>query len=390
MKRRRFILIWIGLLLVLMGFAGGLAARSLWMATPFGGHPLLDEAESLLRAHFLHELPEPSALERGMIRGMLDVVGDPFTVYLEPAAHELMTDTLSGEYGGIGVVLSRDAAGSVRLVPMAGGPAAQAGILEGDILLAIDDATIASSWSLDEIGAALRGPEGSTVRLLIAARAPGEAERQLTIQRQTIPLPSATGFLRADRPDIGVIALSGFTERTLDEVRQAYADLTRRGMQALILDLRANPGGLLESGVAVAEFFLDSGTVVIEQRRGEREIAYQVDAPGPGSRVPVAVLVDRSTASAAEIVAAALQANGRAPLVGETTFGKGSVQLIFELADGSSLHITSARWLTPEREVLDGTGLTPDLPVDPAAGTLGDPFAAAAIAWLDEQEGGAP
>ncbi len=390
MNRRTIGLMVIGLLLVLAGFAGGVAARGLWARVRPEGHPLLSEAETLLQAHYLHELPPSVSLERGMIRGMLEVVGDPFTVYLDPAAHELMTDTLTGEYGGIGVVLTRDSDGRLRLMPMAGGPAELAGVLEGDVLLAIDDVTVLSDWAMDEVGAALRGPQGSVVQLLLAGRSSGERERRVTIRRRIIPLPSATGFLLPERPDIGVLALSAFTEHTPQEVQAAYSELAARGMQALVLDLRANPGGLVESGVAVAEFFLESGTVVIEQRRGEREVVHTAEDPGPGGTLPLAVLVDHATASAAEIVAAALQANGRAPLIGETTFGKGSVQLIFELADGSSLHVTSARWLTPDHRALDGIGLTPDVAVQRAAPAPGDPFMAAAIRWLDGLTGVAP
>lgn len=388
MNRGRLSLAGLGLALVLIGFAAGVAARSLWAPVRVETHSLLSEAEALLRSHFLNDVPGSEDLQRGMIRGMLEVIGDPFTVYLEPAAHELMTDALTGEYGGIGVLLSRDAEGNIRLVPMEGSPAAQAGIVEGDILLAIDGAAIDADWSQDEIGAALRGAEGSTVRVRLAARAVDQAGIELAIERRSIPLPSATGFLQPERPDIGVIALTGFTEHTAQEVRQAFDDLVERGIQALILDLRSNPGGLLDAGVSVADFFLESGTIVIEQRRGQREVVHRAEDAGPASVIPLAVLVDGSTASSAEIVAAALQANQRAPLIGEATFGKGSVQLIFELADGSSLHITSARWLTPDRQTLDGSGLTPDVLVDPADGSLGDAFAAAAIAWIDAHGGG--
>jgi carboxyl-terminal processing protease len=187
------------------------------------------------------------------------------------------------------------------------------------------------------------------------------------------------------------MAVTSFSERTPGEVREAYVDLVSRGALQFVLDMRANSGGLLDSGIEVARFFLGAGIVVIERGQAGAEEVYRATEPGEAAGVPLAVIVDGTTASAAEIVAAALQANGRAPLVGTPTYGKGSVQLIFELSDGSSLHVTSARWLTPEGIQLDGTGLTPDVAVDPADVSQGaDPFLAAATRWLVGPEGLSP
>jgi carboxyl-terminal processing protease len=170
-----------------------------------------------------------------------------------------------------------------------------------------------------------------------------------------------------------------------------YRDLLARGADKIILDLRGNSGGLLDSGVDVSRFFLASGIVVTERGRGGSEQIYRATRAGEAASVPLAVLVDSSTASAAEIVAAALQANGRAPLIGTPTYGKGSVQLIFELSDGSSLHVTSARWLTPAGDQLDGVGLSPDIALDPTAAPQGsDPFLQAAAAWLERPGSSAP
>jgi carboxyl-terminal processing protease len=193
--------------------------------------------------------------------------------------------------------------------------------------------------------------------------------------------------LLPDDPTIGVLAVASFSERTPDELEAAYAGLLERRASGFILDLRGNSGGLLDSGIAVSRFFLESGVVVIERGRGDDEEIHRATRPGEAADAPLAVLVDGGTASAAEIVAAALQANGRAPLIGTVTYGKGSVQLIFELSDGSSLHVTTARWLTPSGDEIDGAGLMPDIPLDPASAPAGiDPFLQAGAAWLNALE----
>jgi carboxyl-terminal processing protease len=213
----------------------------------------------------------------------------------------------------------------------------------------------------------------------------------VTVVRESIPIPSVTGYLFPDNPVIGVMAVTSFSERTPDEIREAYIDLVGRGALQFVLDMRSNSGGLLDSGIEVARFFLDVGIVVVERGPGGSEEVYRATERGQAAGAPLAVVVDGTTASAAEIVAAALQANGRAPLVGTPTYGKGSVQLIFELSDGSSLHVTSARWLTPEGVQLDGTGLTPDVAVDPDDTSQGaDPFLAAAVRWLAGPESLSP
>jgi carboxyl-terminal processing protease len=369
----------------------GFVAGYLWRGQAPSRYHVLDEAYVLLTEHFLDPLPGSTALQRGMIRGMLQELGDPFTVYVEPAAHELESDTLAGEYGGIGALLTIDQEGLVHIVPVAGGPAERAGAREGDILTAIDGDPLEAGTSLEEVSAALRGAAGTEVTLTLESPGSTEEPRDVTIVREVIPLPSVTGYLLPDNGAIGVIAVTAFSDRTPDELSGVYRDLVARGADKIILDLRGNSGGLLDSGVDVSRFFLASGIVVTERGRGGSEQIYRATRAGEAASVPLAVLVDSSTASAAEIVAAALQANGRAPLIGTPTYGKGSVQLIFELSDGSSLHVTSARWLTPAGDQLDGVGLSPDIALDPTAAPQGsDPFLQAAAAWLERPGSSAP
>ena len=157
-----------------------------------------------------------------------------------------------------------------------------------------------------------------------------------------------------------------------------------RGAEALILDLRNNGGGLLGSALSVAEFFLEDGVILHEQQREGDMVTHSVSSPGIGSSMPLALLVNQYTASAAEVVAGAIQDHGRAPLIGETTYGKGSVQVIVELKDGSSLHITSARWFTPNNRTLDGVGLEPEHPIMP--GDSGDAALEFVLSWLSDQQ----
>jgi carboxyl-terminal processing protease len=316
-----------------------------------------------------------------MIHGMVGKLGDPYTIYLEPAEHELQTDDLTGEYAGIGAYISRGEDRRVHLIPFEEGPAARAGVLEGDILIAVDYELIAEDASIETIEAMVRGPVGTTVTLTLAPRSPSDDSLNLDVVRETFPIPSVTGYTLPDQPDIGVILITLFSEKTPEEIERTYQDLKDQGVEYLVIDLRGNVGGLLDSAVSVARFFLPDGLVLIEETRGGSEEQYIVKSPGKGSDIPLVVLVNENTASASEVLAAALQENGRAPVIGTRTYGKGSVQLVLELDDGSSLHVTNSRWQTPKGNMLDGHGLQPDLPVAVEDGDI-DIHMQTAINWL--------
>jgi carboxyl-terminal processing protease len=196
-----------------------------------------------------------------------------------------------------------------------------------------------------------------------------EDASEVRILRESIPLPSVTSYAHPDDPAVGVLAITIFSEKTPDEVEEHYSSLMGEGVTGLVLDLRGNSGGLLDSAIEVARFFLDEGLILKEIQSESKLVEHNADSPGAGASIPLSVLVNGGTASAAEIVAGALQANGRAPLIGQKTFGKGSVQLVFELSDGSSLHVTSARWLTANGIALDQIGLEPDIPLETEDGT---------------------
>lgn len=380
--KSRLLLFWIlySLILVVSAMFAGYQLRSVWppASEEYG---LLREAYRLLENHYLSELPERITLERGMIHGMVDRLGDPYTNYVEPAAHEIQTDDLSGEYGGIGAYLSRGEDKRIHLVPFDDGPAARAGIQEGDILIAVDHQIIDDNTSLETILAMVRGPAGTSVNLILAAREPGDDVIILDIVREVFPIPSVTCYLLPEDPKIGVIVITLFSDKTPQEVEESFLSLKSRGMETMVLDLRNNPGGLLDSGVDVARFFLSDGVILIEELPGGVKEVFRAETEGDAVDIPLAVLVNENTASAAEVVAAALQANNRAPLIGTPTFGKGSVQLVFELSDQSSLHVTASRWKTPQGIILDFHGLQPDVPVTIDDGEH-DSIMLTAVDWL--------
>ena len=221
-----------------------------------GEYSLVDEAYSFLDLHYIDPLPGQIQIEQGMVEGMVSSLDDPYTTYVEPSAHEIQRDDLIGEYGGIGAYLAINDDDLVYLVPFEDSPAERAGVNEGDILLTVDGVDFEQGAPLDDVSAALRGPEGTIVRIRVAASSDGADEREYEITREVFPLQSVTSFLHPSDASVGVIVIRLFSERTPAELDKAYRALVDRGAEALILDLRNNGGGLLGSALSVAEFFL--------------------------------------------------------------------------------------------------------------------------------------
>ena len=252
------------------------------------------------------------------------------------------------------------------LSPHPDSPAERVGVIEGDILLALDGADIVGETTVDDVSTLLHGEVGTPVTLTISR--PPTPPFDLTITREEIQVPSVTWRVLDQATNVGYIRIESFTERTGDEVATAVQELRAAGIIGLVLDLRDNRGGLIEPTVTVASQFLRDGVVFYETGRNSEERTLRVQRGGAATDIPLVVLVNSGTASAAEIVAGALQDHDRAFLVGEPTFGKGSVQLICEIADGSSLHVTSAVWLTPNRNRIEGKGLIPNVYVEQGDG----------------------
>ncbi|MDH7567966.1 MAG: S41 family peptidase [Armatimonadota bacterium] len=334
--------------------------------------------------------------------GMLRSLGDPYTRFLDPDAYKEMLEQNKGSFFGIGAFLKLALDGKhILLAPIPNGPAAQAGLKVGDILLKINDLD-AVGMSVEKARDLIRGPEGTKVELTVGRLADnakpigeGNPMKQVKIVVERAVIKPEEIQYQAGPPaghekdtDIGYIALKQFNEDTENQLDAALSALVKKNVKGLIVDLRGNPGGLLESAVAVASRFLDGKPVVIIQESGGQRQTRNADR-GRYRRLnrPIVVLVNKGSASASEIVAGALRDHGAATLVGETTFGKGMVQTIIPVdADGSTgaLKVTTAKYLTPNGTDINHKGIHPDVEVK---GTVAenDPFAAVQTPQTDAQ-----
>ena len=370
-------------LAILAAFFGGYFLRD-WQQSQLGNFEILDETRALLNAHAYYTVPTGSTLEYGAIHGMLHTfrqeANDPHTFFVEPPQAELQANTLAGKFGGIGVRLSNDADGNYVLYPYPDSPAQEAGIQEGDRLIGVDDLTITPQTLIDDVVAAVRGPIGHKVKITVG-RPPDYEPISYDVKREEIALPSVTYHLDPDQPRLGVVEVNTMGSGTVKEIIDAVEDLQGRGAEKFALDLRNNGGGFLDIGIDVARLFLEEGTVIEQQYRGKGVEVYKVERRGQFADIPMVVLINGGTASAAEIVAGALKAHGRALLIGETSFGKNTIQLVFDLSDDSSLHVTNATWWVPGLdEPRPGKGLTPD--ISAASGGSPDEAIQAAILTL--------
>lgn len=319
------------------------------------------EAWQVIEQDFFGELPDAEEFTHGSIRGALGTLDDPATMLVEPMASEDQIIDLRGVYEGIGALVSVDDQDQIIIVsPFDGSPAMQAGVRAGDVVLKVDDVAV-TGMPLEEAVRLIRGPRGSTVRLTIMRE--GEDEPLvIEVTRGEVELTTVGGMVLEE--GIGYVRISLFSERTSQELRATLQELMVEDLSGLILDLRNNPGGVFPSAaIEVTSEFLDEGIIVYEQFRDGREQTYSAKRGGLATDIPLVVLVNQGTASNSEVVVGAIQDDGRGVLIGEQTFGKGSVQRVHELSDGSALHVTMARLLTPDRHIIHEEGITPDIVV---------------------------
>jgi len=359
---RKNLILFIGLQIIVMGlmFTAGLLTQRI-ISQKQNSYPVFTQAYGLLKNNALKPLPAAKILEYGMIRGLLEAVNDPFTVFVEPPQNELQTNQLQGKFGGIGIRLDRDAQNDFIIYPLPDSPATKAGLLDGDRLVQIDNLAVSADTTQDDVEAAIRGPVDSTV-LIGISRPPQFSPHRYTISRKEFSIPSVVWNLVPDVPKTGIVQVTLISDTTPAEIQKAIDDLKQRGASGYILDLRNNSGGLVQAGVDVARLFLRNGVVIQQQYRGKPVESFNVDKTGSFSGVPLVVLINHGTASAAEIIAGALQGQKRSLLIGFPSYGKDTIQLVFDLQDGSSLHVTAAHWWVPGLFTsIEGKGLQPDI-----------------------------
>jgi len=321
---------------------------------------LFDEVWRLLQDQFYGELPEGKEVTYEVIRGFLERLGDPHTTFADPKQAALFNADLEGHFEGIGARVDEAEGGGVLLKYIfPDQPAQRAGLRAGDVIIAVDGQDVTKLPLLEAISM-IRGPRGTTVVLTI--RRGYEAPFDVAVVRARIEIPVVETDMLADGR-IAYIALSEFSSVAPARVSQAVQAAVAQRPLGMILDLRGNPGGLLDAAVKVASYFVPQGNILIEQFRDGRERVYPREGAYLLGNTPLVVLIDGGSASASEIVAGAIQDAGTGILIGEKTFGKGSVQLSNTLSDGSQLRVTVAHWFTPKRRAIQDAGLEPNIVV---------------------------
>jgi carboxyl-terminal processing protease len=308
---------------------------------------------------------DPQKMFYGAIAGMVAALGDPYTVFLPPTEQKSVSEEINGAFEGVGIQLGYDKEKRLAVIaPVKDTPADKAGILPGDLIVKIGGKD-ASGISLPEAVNLIRGPKGSTIALEIYHE--GDAKtKTVDLKRDTIVVKSVE-FSEKSTPNnkkVAVIKLSRFGERTFEEWTKAVSDTLAAGPQAVILDMRNNPGGLLDGAVFIGSEFIRSGDVVLQENSHGVKTPYKVNREGKLLDLPLIVLINKGSASASEIVAGAIQDTKRGKLLGEISFGKGTVQESQELPEKTGIHITTAKWLTPLGRWIHQKGLEPDIKVE--------------------------
>ena len=394
-KQKRSVKSWIGLIagviaIFVVGWLSGSGRLQLQTFNPVSSNNKLPEKLDLssvdalyksLRQNYDGELTEDQLLE-GIKGGLAKATGDPYTEYFNPDDAEDFADGIDGVFEGIGAQLGKDSDGNIIVIaPLAGFPAEKAGIRPKDIIAQINKES-AYDLTISEAVDKIRGEKGTTVTLTIVR---GDEVKDIEIKRETIDVPSVKSEIK---DGIGIMTISRFGDDTVNLARRAAQEFKSANVKGVVLDLRGNPGGYLDGAVDVSSLWLDRGKTVLTERR-DNVVIDTIEARGtaPLLGVKTIVLIDEGSASAAEIVAGALRDNEAATLLGQKSFGKGSVQQPVTLADGGLLKVTIARWFTPSGKNIDKEGITPDQIVELSSKDITaqrDPQLNAALAKLKQ------
>jgi carboxyl-terminal processing protease len=333
---------------------------------------------NLLKRNYNGEV-ENHQLFDGAIKGMVESVGDPYTVYLNSKDYQQLSEMTGGSFGGIGIVFGKRGNDYVVISALEDNPGAKAGIKSGDIITAIDDKPT-RDMNMDQVANKIRGKQGTEVILELKGK--DGSLRKVRVVRAEIKNPSVGGQLLPDSK-IGYIRIAVFNENTGDDFAKKYNELEQQGMQALVLDLRGNPGGVFDAGVQVAGMLVPKGPIVsVVDKNGNK---YEETSSLEKVKYPLAVLVDHGSASASEIVAGAIKDTKSGRLFGVKTFGKGSVQTVYRLDSGTAVKITVAKYYTPSGVSIHNVGIEPDEKVELPENATSDVQLKAAEAYLRQQ-----
>lgn len=325
----------------------------------------LNILQGQLNQTFLYDMDE-EAMKDGIYKGYVSSLGDPYTVYYTAEEYKKLMESTSGAYVGIGIQFSQDPATGLCTVlrVFRGSGAEEAGMAADDVLSKVDGTDITGETNSDNIVSKIRGKEGTTVEIEVY-RPSIKDYITMEVERRSVQMDTVEWKLLENQT--GYIQITEFDSVTYDQFSEALADLKSQGMTSLILDLRNNPGGLLDQAVKIADDFISGGTIVSTRDKNDREVVSSANSD-VAYEGPMAVLVNGNSASASEVVTGALKDDGLATIIGTTTFGKGIVQNIIPFTDGTAMKITSANYYTPNGTCIHGIGITPDVEIEAESG----------------------
>jgi carboxyl-terminal processing protease len=363
----------VGLILIAMAFVGGFYYHEFIFQQYYKTAYSIDQIDfSMLKRAWDQvstDYVDQSKIDKqkmtyGAVEGMVKAIGDPYTEFFNPEDAKKLQEDLAGSFEGIGLQMGVKNKLITAIAPIKGTPAERAGLKPGDIVLAVDKKPTAD-LSIDEVVNMIRGPKDTKVTLTISRE--GVSSKDVEITRAVIKVPSMDYSIKttSDGKKIAHITLYQFSDTVYQDFKTAAVDVLNNNISGIILDMRNNPGGLVNQSTAIAGWFLDKGALVLsEQDKNGEKTELTANGPSTFASIPLVVLINEGSASASEILAGALKDDRKAPIIGMTSFGKGTVQKITDFDDGSSLKITVAKWYTPSGVRIQDTGITPDIKVE--------------------------